>query len=285
MKKFLKSDALTAELAKEQPDPAVIESIVTKYSGDESGLSLPQFQAVRTALVSLNAALAAPPPPADLPTALKETKFTPVTPAEVAKAKAELAAAAKDLEAMLNRSPAGRAAGWKKHLDWDSLVAVLAGDQLPPPATINNIVKHFQANKNGLEMKQFIRTREMLQNYADLAAAAADPQLQQQYQEHFDLLTKHLAAYENNPASGDDAVAAARAAGVLGRTAPGGGTAEGHRQPIQPPEPVRLGVEAVYSCRHCGACRSNDARQRQHSRHQPAWHSPPHRPNDGGSAG
>ncbi|MDX1944714.1 MAG: hypothetical protein SFU86_04840 [Pirellulaceae bacterium] len=246
---YLRTADLTAELEKpEGADREVLAAIIAKYSGRQNGLALPQFRAVRTALIAWDAALATDPAtddqpaatrindvqfvaaqpttpagPLELPAALKEVKFEPITPEEVAQAKAELATAVSELEAMLNRSPRGFAAGWKKHLGWDNLTAVLEGKELPPPAVVNGLIGQFRANKNGLEMQKFVRVREALQKYSALAAASADPKLQDQFNEQLALLTKHLEAYEKNPASGDDALGAARAAGLLGRWRQAGG--------------------------------------------------------------
>src|SRR5262245_9293143 len=54
--------------------------------------------------------------------------FQPITPQEVAAAKAELRAAVADLDALLKRSLPAYDAGWRKFLRWDDLQTQLRAE-------------------------------------------------------------------------------------------------------------------------------------------------------------
>src|SRR5687768_18530643 len=61
--KFLKTDLLTAELAKgEQANKQAVGEVLAQYESGKPGLDRPRFQAVREALVAWNAQLQQPVP-------------------------------------------------------------------------------------------------------------------------------------------------------------------------------------------------------------------------------
>jgi hypothetical protein len=222
-KAFLRSDQLAAELAKgKEADREVLSAVLAKYSGREYGLDRPAFVAVKTALAAWVAELNQPPSaqpalapvqPTNLAAAAREAKarFAPVTAQQATQAKVELATAVRDLENWLRRSGPIRAEGWKKYLGWSDLENVVAQDGPPDAAAVSRLVGRLTANKNGLEMSHFRRVRAALENYAGVAAAADNAKLQDEAAQQFDGLATALEAYDQNPASGDDALAIGRA--------------------------------------------------------------------------
>lgn len=144
--------------------------------------------------------------------------FEPIPVREVAAAKRELAVAVGELEAWLRRSGAATAAGWKRYLGWDDLVAIVGKDEPPQAASLQRLMRKLTANHNGLERRQFVRARDALQNFADLATASADPKTAEETVAELDQLNQHLGAYEANPASGDEALAIGRSLNRLAET-------------------------------------------------------------------
>jgi hypothetical protein len=177
---------------------------------------LRQFSLCLTAVAGITllaANRAAGDEPADLAAAAREAQanYVPVTPEQVAQAKAELAAATAELDAMLRRSGPQVDAGWKRFLGWDNLATLLKQEEPPSEKVLGELVEKFRANHNGLEMKKFLRTRDALVNYSNVALAAGNEKLQDTTKAQLDLLATHLDAYAKNTASGDDALAIGKA--------------------------------------------------------------------------
>ncbi|HEX5105684.1 MAG TPA: hypothetical protein VFV87_17815, partial [Pirellulaceae bacterium] len=137
---------------------------------------------------------------------------------EVARSRRELAAAVRDVEAWLNRSGADRAAGWKRYLHWSELENIVAQEGAPEADSVQTILRKLSASENGLENRRMVRMRQALKAYADVATAAADTRLQETYAQNLDELAKHLEAYQQNPAAGDEALAVAKGLDWLART-------------------------------------------------------------------
>ena len=88
-RKYLKSDVLSAELANGTgANPQAVAEVLAQYESGKPGLEMSRFQAVREALASWSAELAAVSPP-NLVQAARDAaaKFQPVTPEQVAQAK------------------------------------------------------------------------------------------------------------------------------------------------------------------------------------------------------
>ncbi len=128
--------------------------------------------------------------PANLTEAVRQAQqnYRPVAPQEVAAAHRELAIAVRDVEGWLNRSGAARAAGWKKYLGWSDLENVVAQEGAPDAGVVRTLVRKLSANENGLENRRMVRMRRALEQYANLAATAADPKRLETYYESLDLL-------------------------------------------------------------------------------------------------
>lgn len=210
--KYLKSDVLTAELAKGQAaDPQVIETVLNQYRGTAAGLEMRRFVAVREALLAWQAELARPQPQ-ELAQAARDAaaNFQPIDPQAVGQAKAELVSAVSDLEQFLNRSGTANATRWKTFLNWNDLVAIVSSAEGPPPEVIGALRDQYTANERGLELPAFTRVRIALDRYASTSAAAADEKLQEQYAQQLEALAAQLEAYAQDPTAGDAALAIGR---------------------------------------------------------------------------
>ncbi|HEX5103990.1 MAG TPA: hypothetical protein VFV87_09285, partial [Pirellulaceae bacterium] len=217
-RKFLKSDALAAELAKgAEADPKVVGEVLAQYQSGKPGLEMSRFAAVREALAAWEAELLKPTA-AELPKLVRDAagSYQPVKPEAVTQAKAELTAAVSDLDRYLSRDPKG-VAGWKKFLRWDELTPIVQAQEPPPTEAVAAAVDRFRANQKGLELPQFTRVRIALENYAAAAVAAANGGLQEQFAQRLEALAKQLETYSQDPAAGDEAIAIGRTLGWLER--------------------------------------------------------------------
>lgn len=215
---YLDNAELKAELAKDDAaDPATLDRILAKYSSNTAGLDRPRFQAVKTALASWRASLAQPEPGA-LAASARQAQFKPITPQEAAEAKRALATAITELEGFLNRSGRANADRWKAYLGWNDLVAIVQSNEAPNAEVVDSLSRKLTSNVSGLEFGPFVRTRAALERYAGLATAAADPMLAATYQQRIEELAKRIEAYEQNPASGDDALEIGRSLAWINRS-------------------------------------------------------------------
>ena len=218
-RRFLKSDLLAAELAKpEGANPQAVAEVLAQYESGKPGLEMTRFRAVREALAAWSAELTQVSPQ-ELPQAARDAagKFQPVTPDQVAQAKAELASAVSELERFIVRSGPANADAWKAFLRWNNLANVLQATEPPPPEAVLALVDQYRANQNGLELPQFTRVRVALENYGATVAAASDAALQEQFAPALEDLAKQLEAYAQDPAAGDAGLAIGRAVGWLQR--------------------------------------------------------------------
>jgi len=218
-RKYLKSDVLSAELAKGTgANPQAVAEVLAQYESGKPGLEMTRFQAVREALAAWNAELEAVSPP-NLVQAARDAaaKFQPVTPEQVAQAKGELAASASNLDQYLLRSGSANAAAWKAFLRWNDLANILQAAEPPPADAVLALIDQYRANQTGLELPQFTHVRVALENYAATTAAAADATLQEQTGQALDDLAKQLEALAQDPAAGDPALTIGRTLGWLQR--------------------------------------------------------------------
>ena len=281
-RKFLKSDVLSAELAKGAgANPQVIADVLAQYESGKPGLEMSRFKAVREALAAWSSSLPKVAPQ-DLAQAARDAaaKFQPVTPDQVAQSKAELAKAVSQLDQLLVRSGSDRATGWKNFLRWNDLSNLLQATEPPPDDAVVALIDQFRMNRTGLEMPQFLSVRTALENFAATRTAAADAKLQEQHSTALEDLAKQLEALTADPASGDASLAIGRTLGWLeqNRQAP---ELVGKCPPrLLAAELVRLCLAAIRRGRDRRHDRRSHASPRQHPRHQHPGHGPHAGPHD-----
>ena len=217
-RRFLKFEELNAQLKKgNQADPRVLQRIHAVYSGDNAGLRLARFAAVRRALRNWLAEL----PPLDrrqLPKAAREAMkdYLPITESDVQQARSELKSSIQSLDAFLARGDAQTVADWKEYLRWDALEEQLAEGQAPNRRLLTEIHAKFLKNEIGLELPEFTRVRDAIDHYADTVLFATNPDAKSFYEKNLEALATTL---EANPDAlpTDESVKIGRRLGWLAR--------------------------------------------------------------------
>ena len=216
-RRFLRLNRLRQQLANGgAADPAVLEAVLARFDRPEAGLEMPQFQAVRDAASKWHDELVAEAKsdiPARLAAAIEQ--FTPVTPEDVATARADLLEATARLEAYLDTGGENGEA-WKRFLLWSDLQ-----DQLAEGATVNRSAlessyHRLSAGYPGLELPVFSETRTALLNYVERVWAAGDEEQRDLFSRRLDLLARAIQATAADPAS-DQRSILGRVLGVLER--------------------------------------------------------------------
>jgi len=218
-RKFLMSGELTEELAKgAQADRAKVAAILSRYSGDQRGLELPHFVAVKNALAAWDRQLAEEQP-ANLAQLARDAagKYQAVSPQQTAKTWAELQAAIRELDTFLKNSPPENNAGWRKYLHWDELAQHAQRAEGPDPRVAEATISRLSAYENGLALPPFVRVRRALRRHLDSSQAAADQKFAEAYSKQLENLATHL---ENHAQTGsvEDALAIGRATAWLRRS-------------------------------------------------------------------
>jgi hypothetical protein len=147
-----------------------------------------------------------------------QQNYQAASPQALVEARNELAASVRDVEGWLHRSGALIAAGWKRYLGWSDLENIVAQEGPPAEETARKLLQKLSANHPGLENRRMVRMQQALRNYAVLAVAASNPQVQESHTHNLGALAEHLAAYEQEPASGEHAAAVARGLRWLSQT-------------------------------------------------------------------
>jgi len=165
---YLKTDQLKDALAKpEQADPSQLAAILAQYNSGASGLDKPRFVAVKEALSKWHAARldSTLPTRDDLSTLAEkiQDQMGVKTGEDVQRAKAQLKLTVAALGSYLNaHGRVGR--DWKRYLQWNNLEAVLAAED-PKDEDVRAVLDRFEADKDGLEMPQYIAVRDALRKY------------------------------------------------------------------------------------------------------------------------
>ncbi|MBP89826.1 MAG: hypothetical protein CMJ64_24485 [Planctomycetaceae bacterium] len=215
-KRFLKSDALAAEVAKgEQADAAQVRAILEIYSGDTPGLDVASFVSVREALVKWSSELDAGTSLLDRVRAAKGNART-LADADVAAAKGTLLANVEQLEQFLDSGPSENAEKWKEFLQWRAMQAELAKADNPSLEVLNRSLVKYRENQTGLELPQFTGVRGSLLTYMNRVLFSADEDFATKYDQHVEQLATLLEKYNENPTS-EDAIQIGRALGWFER--------------------------------------------------------------------
>jgi len=165
---YLLTDSLKAELGKpDQAAPKQLAAILARYESSAEGLDKQRFVAVRQALSQwLESREASTLPGREELSKLAEKiqeQLGPKSDADVARAKVELQVATGRLGKYLDAH--GRTgANWKRYLLWDQLSATLAA-KTPDEKSVQQVLDRFEADKDGLEMSQYIAVRDALRKF------------------------------------------------------------------------------------------------------------------------
>lgn len=141
---------------------------------------------------------AAPHTPLALACQRAKADFHPITPADVAEAKAALVAALGRLDEKLTAA-AANGAGWRAYLHLDLLNKLLASGKKPDLVRLSGIYKFFTRRYEGLELAWFLDVRHALDEYITMADSIGDRELISDYRERLDGLARALEAYEAKP--------------------------------------------------------------------------------------
>jgi hypothetical protein len=140
--------------------------------------------------------------------------FRPVAPQAVAAARSDVRAAMAELDAFLRTGAPYKAVGWKRYLRWDELNSATAGDA-PPREVISAVREKLLAEQTGLDLPVFVRLREALDRYNQVAAAAGDNRVEGEFGRRMEDLAAQLDAYAKDQANSDAALAIGRGLGWL----------------------------------------------------------------------
>jgi hypothetical protein len=208
---YLKTDLLRRELAKgESADRVSLESVLTRYRSDVAGLDKRRFEAVRQALDAYLVTQATLPVEA-LPAAAEKAyeTFAAPTPAMVAAAESQAAAAAQQLNRFLAQSP-DRSRAWKAFLRWPVLQEQLAS-QNANTAELTQVLQRLSADESGLEKSQFVTLRRSLRVWIDRALAEKKTAaVAKKIKVYSSELAESLKQYDGNASHWDSMAIAAR---------------------------------------------------------------------------
>lgn len=130
--------------------------------------------------------------------------FRPVTPEQLAEAHAELMQRMQELEQFVRPStPNGQR--WLRYLQWDGLKAELAKDVPPNLNVLDATLERLKQNQNGLELPQFRRLADALEQYRNLVAVSMWENPAELYGQQLDALQSGLEAYRNDPTRANEA--------------------------------------------------------------------------------
>jgi hypothetical protein len=162
---YLLTDQLKAALAKpDQADPKKLSQVLARYDSGTPGLNKPRFTAVRSALAQWVEAReeSTLPARAELPKMAEkiQDQLGAKTDADVARSKVELQVAVSSLGKYLD-AHGRKGNAWKQYLLWPRLTAALAA-KTPDNQEFKAVLDRFEADKDGLEMSQYIAVRNAL---------------------------------------------------------------------------------------------------------------------------
>ncbi len=194
--RYLKLPEVEAELAKgNDADPATLAAAVAKLDGSAPGLELTPFRKFRDALAQWSEELTLLKG-ADLHDAIlaSESKFRPLTDADVAADKAALETATAKLDRFLKISGANGAA-WREYLHWSDLQTQLKSATVDL-SVLKSVQKQFRADQNGLEMPVYSDVAAALDRYITDAEAPQD--LKAQFAEQLKGLSDELRLFDKD---------------------------------------------------------------------------------------
>jgi len=195
--KYLEVGPLREQLGSPQPDRAVVQRAVNRYSSGKPGLDLPVFAQVRAALTDWLQQF--PVAAAELPglaSGAKET-FVGVQPADAIVARQKLREATQRLNSYLAGLGANGAA-WRTFLKSDELDTQLKSDE-PDLDRLAEVDLQFSSGHFGLERAPFAAVGSALNHYLRAARNAKNSEAAAQYATDVERLAALLEQYAAMP--------------------------------------------------------------------------------------
>ncbi|MBL8827811.1 MAG: hypothetical protein JNM18_12610 [Planctomycetaceae bacterium] len=164
--------------------------------------------------VGLSGAFAAPPSTVIQPNVapakseLPAAQFAPLTPEVVTRAKQQWLVALTRLDDYLLASGPDNAAAWKEYLAWDALTEASRSDTAPAREALADWTRRWTADHTGLEQPQFRAARLAFEQYAHLAAAAAETDTADTFATHIETLRLTWPKLVEQTATADERFAA-----------------------------------------------------------------------------
>ncbi len=194
---YLRSDLLQEQIALGAgADPAVVESVLTRFSSQAPGLDLPVFYDVRDTLVAWRARLLGPSK-AELADAIRAAKanFQPVTEAQVEQAKAAALPATRALEQFLASEENG--AGWRNYLLLGKVEQQLMSDS-PELAVFDQAETKAAVGRQALTQGVFRSYADKLHHFAARLRVFSEDRRQERYERVLEVLAEALGEYEKD---------------------------------------------------------------------------------------
>lgn len=209
--KYLDLTALRAQLKLgNQADREALAQVQKQLASGANGLELKQFARLRTALDTWIAQLEIAQAPSLSAAVLgAESRFRPITAADVSQAKASLEQATDKLDGFLSGE---NGAAWKKYLGFSDLETQLALD-VPDIKTLAGVYQKLTSDQVGLEMPVFANVATALEGYVNDYVGHQE-NLQEQYGEQLKKLAAALEEYAQNP-SNENAIGLGKLLGWL----------------------------------------------------------------------
>lgn len=197
-KSFLKLSELEAQLtAGDKADPAVVDSILARFSGTEKGLDWAPVVAVRQSLSAWASAL--PPPPAtDLAKLLRDakSKYVARSQADADSARAAVRTSLDQLNRYLASGPQGP--GWRTFLYIEALENQLKS-ATPDVEELRQIQRQFVSGKVGLELPIFANVGRSLDTYVDRLTTVDSPKTREQFAAQLEALAAGVEKLQKDP--------------------------------------------------------------------------------------
>lgn len=151
---------------------------------------------------------------ADIEAAKKD--FHAVGAAEIAAARNDLRASAREVDAWLARGGRATVEGWHEHLQWNHLQDQFKDGANPDLKALQQVLDLLDHNTEGLEGQRFARLRANLRRYLHLLHLSGDSKLNETHTARLDALAKSVAASDKD-LSANDAHEIGRTIGWLDR--------------------------------------------------------------------
>lgn len=184
-----------------QPEPASQRAPIGGNSPGQPAPNAPQSPAKSAATPATSQGAVLPPRPAvAVPAGLLEAiraakgEFTPVSDSQVQAAWGRLWRTAQQLNATL-RAAGKNGTAWKQFLHWDVLERQFQRGATLDLQGLRQVHAQFRAGEKGLEHPQFLATRAALEDFIHVAATAANPAAQAEYQSQLEALAAALESH------------------------------------------------------------------------------------------